>query len=423
MTDIANAVEPFRANLPVVTQEIGDTWIHGVASDPLKLARIRELVRLRKSWVMQGKFKTADETDLAFLSKFSLAVEHTWGTDTKTWLDFAHYTPDDLASMLGNVKYQTVTGSWVEKRADIDDAVNGLPNVLRAEATAKLNALNPIAPDVSDLTTLAPNTPLKTTHFMVRIDPATGSITGLEFKDRRWASPQHPLALLSYQTLSKADYDKFLASYITVQTDWAPKDFGKPNLEKFGAQSHVWTPKLKECRAGETPQGHRIVAHLQFGSQDHSSVTAWPQDCYVELLFPKAEPLMQVNLQWFGKRANRMPEALWFSFNPAVFETQNWTLSKVGQQISPFDVVSGGNRHMHAVSTGLQYKDSRGSLEIETLDAALVSLGEMSPIYFSRTQPDLSNGIHFNLFNNGWGTNYVQWFGEDMRFRFVVRAS
>ena len=420
LTEIANAVEPFHANLPVVTQEIGDTWIHGVASDPVKLARIRELVRLRKSWVTQGKFKTADETDLAFLSKFSLAVEHTWGTDTKTWLDFDHYTPNDLASMLGDTKYQTVTGSWVEKRADIDDAVKGLPSDLRKEATAKLAGLSPVGPpDVSGLTSI--NGPFKTAHFTIAIDSATGSITDLRFKDRLWASPQHPLALLSYQTLSKADYDKFLASYITVQTDWAPKDFGKPNLEKFGAQSRVWTPTLKQCLAGETPQGHRIVAHLQFGSQEHSSVTAWPQDCYVELLFPNAEPLIQMNLQWFGKRANRMPEALWFSFNPAVFETQNWTLSKVGQLVSPFDVVSGGNRHMHAVSKGLQYKDTRGSLEIETLDAALVSLGEMSPIYFSRAQPDLSNGIHFNLFNNGWGTNYVQWFGEDMRFRFALR--
>ena len=77
---------------------------------------------------------------------------------------------------------------------------------------------------------------------------------------------------------------------------------------------------------------------------------------------------------------------------------------------------------MHAVSADLLTKTARGSLEIETLDAGLVSLGEMSPIYFSKAQPDLSNGVHFNLFNNGWGTNYVQWFGEDMRFRFVLKA-
>jgi hypothetical protein len=421
LTDIANAVEPFRANLPVVTQEIGDTWIHGVASDPVKLARIRELVRLRSGWVAAGKFKAGDSTDLAFLSKFALAVEHTWGTDTKTWLDFDHYTTDQLASMLGDAKYRTVTGSWVEKRKDIDDAVAGLPSDLRAEALNRLADLNPVGPP--DRSNLQPHTPgeaLTTTHFSIALDPATGAISDLRYKGRRWASAQHPLALLSYQTLSKADYDKFLADYVTLQTDWAPKDLGKPNIEKFGAQSRVWTPKLNGCWAGEMADMHRIVAHLQFGS-DASNVTAWPQDCYLDLLFPKEEAIIHVHMKWFGKLVNRMPEALWFSFNPAVFEAQNWRLSKVGQSVSPFDVVSGGNRHLHAVSSGLTYKDTRGSLEIETLDAAVVALDQMSPIYFSKAQPDLSNGIHFNLFNNSWGTNYVQWFGEDMRFRFVLR--
>jgi hypothetical protein len=151
-------------------------------------------------------------------------------------------------------------------------------------------------------------------------------------------------------------------------------------------------------------------------------VTAWPQDCYLDLLFPKDEAVIHVHLKWFGKRANRLPEALWLSFNPAVFEAQNWMLSKVGQPVSPFDVVSGGNRQMHAVS-GLTYRDRRGSFEIEALDSPLVSLDHMSPIGFSKQQPDLSNGIHFNLFNNGWGTNYIQWFGEDMRFRFLLRLA
>jgi hypothetical protein len=425
LTDIANEVEPFRAALPVITQEIGDTWIHGVASDPAKLASIRELVRLRGEWVTQRKFQVADSTDLAFLSKFSLAVEHTWGTDTKTWLDFDHYTPDDLASKLSDPNYQTVTGSWVEKRHDIDDAVAGLPEALRGEATRRLAALKPIVPDTSGLKPYDAVAPLETTHFVIGIDPATGAINNLRQKSnqRSWASAQHPLAMVSYQTLSKADYDQFLASYITLQTDWAPKDFGKPNIEKFGAASRLWAPKITACWSNETAQGQRLLARLDFGTPESPQVTAWPEECYLDLWAPKAEAAIHVDFQWFSKRSNRLPEALWFTFRPAVFEAQGWTLSKIGQPVSPFDVVAGGNRHMHAVSSGVTYKDRRGSLEIETLDAPLVSLGEMSPIYFSKLQPDLSKGIHFNLFNNGWGTNYVQWFGEDMRFRFTLRAA
>lgn len=34
LSEVATAVEPFRDRLPVVTEEIGDTWIYGVPSGP-----------------------------------------------------------------------------------------------------------------------------------------------------------------------------------------------------------------------------------------------------------------------------------------------------------------------------------------------------------------------------------------------------
>jgi hypothetical protein len=77
---------------------------------------------------------------------------------------------------------------------------------------------------------------------------------------------------------------------------------------------------------------------------------------------------------------------------------------------------------MHAVSKGFGYKDGSGAFLVETLDAPVVTLGIKSPLCFSNRQPDLSAGVHCNLFNNAWGTNYIMWSGEDMHFRFVLRA-
>ncbi len=426
LTEIADAVRPYQSGLPVVTQEMGDTWIYGVPSDPVKVARYRELVRLRRGWIEKGEFAAGDKTDLAFLGRFALAAEHTWGTDTKTWLDFDHYTPDALAQMLNTKSYKTVTTSWAEKRADIEEGIETLPAPLRSEANERLRKLKPTGPDVSLLSKHDARAPIETAHFTIGIDAQTGAIVRLRNKttNRAWASPERPLALFSYQTLSKRDYDEFLASYITVQTDWAPKDFGKPNIEKFGAESRIWTGKLTNCFVGEDQRQHRIVARLQVDDVSGSAakITAAPREIFLELILPKQEPVIQLNLSWFDKRANRMPEAIWLTFNPYAPETRNWMLSKVEQPVSPFDVVSGGNRHMHGLSSGLKYQDGRGTFEIETLDAPVVVLGERSPIYFSNSQPDLSKGIHFSLFNNGWGTNYIQWFGEDMRFRFVIKA-
>jgi hypothetical protein len=142
---------------------------------------------------------------------------------------------------------------------------------------------------------------------------------------------------------------------------------------------------------------------------------------YLTLSLPKAEPLVHLEFSWFQKPATRMPEALWLTFNPNVPDQQGWILDKSGEQVSPFDVVAGGSRHLHSVSSGFAYRDQKHSFSLETLDAPLIALGEKSPLNFTRTQPDLSGGIHCNLFNNAWGTNYIMWFGEDMRFRFLLR--
>ncbi len=424
LSEIANAVDPFRNNLPVVTQEIGDTWIYGAGSDPVKVARYREVVRLRRGWIANGQFKVADATDLALLRKLSLAAEHTWGTDTKTWLDFDHYTPHDLAQMLDRPNYRTVETSWAEKRDDIDQGVATLPGSLREEALQHLAALKPVRPLTSELKPHPFGEPIEAMHFTLALDPKTGAIRGMRSKSsgREWASAEHPLALFAYQTLSKQDYDRFLASYVTSKADWAPKDFGKPNIQHFGAQSRTWLPTLTNCWVGRDARGHRVVAQLRIEDDvsERASLVAWPKNMYLEIILPDAEPLVQLNFSWFNKAANRLPEAMWLTFRPNAPETQNWILRKTDQTISPFDVVAGGNRHMHALSDGLTYQDAQGSLSIETLDAPVVALGEQSPIYFSNARPDIAKGIHFSLFNNGWGTNYIQWFGEDMRFRFTV---
>jgi len=425
LTEIANAVQPYRDKLPVETREIGDTWIYGVASDPLKVARYREVCRLRQAWISAGKLQTGDATDLALLRPLLLEAEHTWGTDTKTWLDFDHYTPHDLAEMLDTKNYKVVEFSWREKRQDLFDGIATLPAPLQEEARTAVAALAPKRPEMSG-TPHPPGDEIETKHFILQFDPHTGAIRRLRNQQsgREWATPQHPLALFSYQTLSQQDYAQFIASYLTTKADWAYKDFGKPNIERFGARSQSWSPTLTELRVEQRPQGHRVVGRLTIDDPQAlaSGRAAFPRSLYLELLLPDAEPVVHLSFYCFDKAATRMPEALWLTFNPVVDDPRGWTIDKSDQPISPFDVVTAGSRHQHAVTTGFAYKDAQGSFEVETLDAPFIALGEKSPLNFSRSQPDLTSGIHCGLFNNAWGTNYIMWFGEDMRFRFLMRA-
>ena len=426
LTEIANAVEPHRANFPVVTQEIGDTWIHGCPSDPLKVARYREIARLRLAWIAQGKIKPGDPTDIALLRHVLLAPEHTWGTDTKTWLDFDHYTPKDLALCIYAKNYTIAEFSWQEKRQDLTDAIDTLPKPLHVEAHDAIRALDPVEPKLVASTTPAPGADIDTTHFTLAFDPKTGAICRLLNKKTGidWAAPNHPLALFTYQTYSQDDYQRLIHDYGTIQADWFQMDFGKPNIEKFGARSQEWQPTLSNLEVAQDASGHRILAHLTLSDPEatNSGRVSFPRKLYLQLTLPVADPVIHLELSWFDKRATRLPEALWLSFNPKAADPKGWTMDKSGEQVSPLDVVFGGNRSLHAVTTGFSYKDGNNNFAVECIDAPVIQFGERNAIRFTRSQPDLSLGVHSNLYNNCWGTNYIMWFGEDIRFRYLLRA-
>jgi hypothetical protein len=428
LSAMAEAIAPFRDKLPVVTEEIGDTWIYGCASDPKKVARYREMSRLRESWIARGALQVGDATDLQLLRRLLLSSEHTWGTDTKTWLDFDNYEPADLARMLDTKKYKVVEFSWIEKRQDLLDAIATLPEAQREEAQLAVQGLDPVWPIISTKAVAhEAGKPIETELYTVEVDAKTGAISRLRNKatGHEWASEKNPIALFTYQTLSQEYYQRFLGSYLTTKADWAQKDFGKPNIERFGARNQDWQSEAAEVFVEETSEAHRVVVGLRL--MDDKAFTsgraAFPHKVFIELLLPKAEPVIHLTLSWFGKPATRMPEVLWLTFNPRAENLKGWALEKTGESIAPFDVVDSGNRHMHCLSTGFEYTSGSDHFAVETMDAPVVSLGERTPILFSNDQPDLAKGIHSCLFNNAWGTNYIMWYGEDLRARYVLRAS
>jgi len=84
-----------------------------------------------------------------------------------------------------------------------------------------------------------------------------------------------------------------------------------------------------------------------------------------------------------------------------------------------------GSRHLHAIYKGIHYQGTEHALSIYSMDAALVSVGTPTALPTPFQDPDLTQGLHFNLHNNIWSTNYPLWFpylDEDanMAFRFTI---
>lgn len=425
LSRIAIALRKLRNRLPVLSQEIGDTWIYGPASDPGKVARYRELCRLREEWLTDGRFRAGDNLDLALVSRLILMPEHNWGLSTDQYLkNPSIYTPEQLGkARTEKPEFQKMDDEWTAKRRNVEIAVLTLPASLREEASERLEALRPRQPERQSLNAWRPGSDLHTSHLVVSLDPLHGAIVQLKNRTtgRSWASAEHPLALFRYQTFTSADFARFNAQYNTAP--FAYNDFGKPGMSDFATESRTWQPVLQRCAVGEDDSGHRIVADLQMPDPDASlkELISWPEEITVELSFPHDECAVYLTLQCFRKRPNRLAEAMWFSFAPDAPDGAGWTFEKVSQLVSPLDVVENGNRHLHAVTKDVRYSDANGSFTLETLDAPIVAPGQRSLLNFNNQQPEMREGVHVNLYNNLWGTAFPQWYGTDMRFRFVIR--
>ena len=425
LNEVAQAVDAVRDRLPVVQSEIGDTWIYGVASDPLKVARFRESTRLRERWIEQGRVGVGDAVDRQFLRRFLLEFEHTWGTDTKSFLDNEHYRPKDLAKVLGEPGYRTMEYSWEEKRDDLFTAVSGLPDALRKEMDGQIQGLAPVRPKRDTMQVHDVAGVIETRHFRVSFDAGTGAMVRLQDRatKREWASADHPLALFTYQTLSSEDFARFLDRYIKTKADWAPRDFGKPGIDVLGAVSREWHPRLVSCWVEHGDGEDRVLLEWRIEDEaaEKTGNVAWPKELFCDLRFPVDVPRIDLTVSMFGKAANRLPEAIWLSFAPQSEERGMWSVRKIDEEVDLDDVVRGGGRSMHAILDRIQYRGpARERFEVKTLDAPLVAVSGRSPLNFSLEQPDLRGGVHFGLYNNAWGTNYVQWAGGDWQFRFSI---
>ena len=347
--------------------------------------------------------------------------------DEKTHLDdHEAYSADSFRKARSKPNFKKFESSWVEKRAYIHNAVNALEDSpLAAEARQRLEEIRPRLPDLTQWQAVTENevrleNPLVELHF----DKVSAEMTA--FRDLQskqdWCSSTRRMGSYTYQTFSSGDYERFISQYIlpSMQTSgWAIEDFGKPGLEKAKPASRIWKPEVTGVYRREDAESASLLFRMNFDEEAVEEYGA-PAKTYIKYSVRKNEKRVSIDLQWFKKNPCRMPEALWFSFVPEKAAGMEWEMEKLGKWISPLSVVENGNRHLHAVGTGVRLGTEPHSLLISPLDSALVAPGQRSLLDFNNDQPDLSKGMHFCLLNNLWGTNFPMWFEEDCRFRFEI---
>ena len=459
----AEKLAAVAARLPVVEHEIGDTWIHGAGTDPRKIAGFRALCRLRAAWEADGTARRFAKGVRDFSRRLLLVPEHTWGLDVKTHLgDYRNYSARDFArarrrdavpasavpprfSRFGDFRrhaaaggwkapqsYRKLEASWAEQRNYLAEAVAALRNPrLARQAEAALAETVPALPRVPGrLRPADPGQEFEFARLAVRFDRECGAIAGLRGRSGRklWCDPRHPMALYRYETFSQAAYDRWLSEYaVNMDQDWcwpwAIPDLSKPGMGLARPQPRhaARFPLLQGLYRGGDASADQVLAILAMPGEA-CDVYGAPRQVFLRYCFLRDAPAVEIELLWFGKSAARLPEASWFSFIPRVASPGGWTMEKMGAPVSPLDVVEKGNRTLHAVGDAVRYEGPDGRLTIRTLDAPLVAPGAPRLLRFTGAQPDLNGGMHFNLQNNVWGTNFPMWCEDDARFRFRLEV-
>lgn len=419
LDEFAQEVLPLWDTFPVIDEEIGDTWIHGVATDPVKTGFFRRVLA------------AAEGADDEVMENLLLTAEHTWGMDTKLHLrDYTNYEKAAFEKALAAdtvpmeamaatereaalealvrrdhphaftrcASYSDFVASHAEQRAYVGKALNALPKECRPELLWDF-------PATEGQTAYVPGTKLEIGPWCFRLG-GQGALEELCFGER------------SFGTLGDFRYHRFGAPTVSDCLErygrdmeenryWCEFDFGKPGLPYTSLQEDKLDAPIPE---GLRLEGEKLTLFLR-GPEEAVTEGGCPRQIALEWTF--GADSLKLTLYTRGKDANRAPEALWLRMAPG---DGDWRMRKMGTLLDPRHVRSGGNRQMHAVE-GLILP---GVLEIRNLDAPLVSMGRPNLYAVDDIIEDLSGGFWFCLFNNRWGTNFPQWSSDDMRFEFTL---
>jgi hypothetical protein len=384
-----------RESFPVVDIEIGDSWIHGSASDPTKTARLRALTRLYDGFAAE---KLTRER-LAFGRGLTMVAEHTCGVDIKSYLrDTEAWDRSKFeAARQSDYRFAYTEASWAEQRAYLDKAVAELGEGDRVAAKATLAELE--APEIAAPQGKAAE--LAVDGWRIAFDDS-GAVTSVTSPAGKTVKGQ-PLFGFSYESYDAGDVARHLDTYLTHRAEWAILDHDKPGLRNARtARSETFRPKLLAAGGNALRLQMPAEAHRELGAPEA-----------VDIDFSTRGEALEIAFILRNKPANRMPEAGFVTVAPEGAE--GWEFEKLGLWQPADRIAPRGGGQLQAVS-GVR----AGGLAVTPLDTPLVAPAGSPFMPFNAARPDFSAGVRFNLFNNKWGTNFPMWWEGDLKARFVL---
>ena len=450
----ASTIDNFISNvqvnaLPVVDKEIGDTWIQGIASDPLKVAQYRAAALGLSECIADNQCDLHDPV-VANSTRFLVKLtEHTWGLsgikDYENWENsqFSHVR-------FTQSEYIKNEQSWFEQRTFINltlEASQG--HKLNEYITNNIKQLTPVYHDLSEYMEIDPYKQITfgNSNITIGFNSTTGTVNNLMYNisDSQilvLAGPSNQIGKFIYHTYNDDDYSKMRKYYdysFNAGYDKEGSDYAVP-------QSKIWPTKLVALYQSKDYENVFLTHSVMDDSKAFTYYGA-PQEIWIKTeVKNNFQGMLQVDFELtiVNKTATRLPESTMFAFSPSPpTNSTKWigTLGKVdGSTINVGSVVNNGSQYQHAVEYVRLYPSNdkyikQYSIYINSTDVPLVcpDIGDgWTPTPFPAPLKSLTNdyvnGISFNIHNNIWNTNYPLYYpflpsDKDFKARFSMYLS
>jgi hypothetical protein len=250
---------------------------------------------------------------------------------------------------------------------------------------------------------------LENSFFRVVLDPERVCIrslvdkrSGRELVDTNAA---FGLGQVLYERFDADQVATFVKAYVKIDAAWATNELGKPAMP----------PASEVPYRAASPKSDRLP-HL-----DQNQITAraimearptaeFPGRVSVTVRLDRDQPYLDLFLTIGGKPADPWPEAGWLCL-PFAIDRPQFRLGRLGGIVDPAkDIVTGANRHLLALNSGLTVTDPQGR-GVGLCDASnpLVSLEQPGCWKYSRDFVPRKSHVFVNLHNNQWTTNFRLW--------------
>eukprot|EP00756_Hemistasia_phaeocysticola_P048968 Hpha_TRINITY_DN23386_c0_g1::TRINITY_DN23386_c0_g1_i1::g.96862::m.96862 len=335
----ASSLEEFAAELvkvkeqlPIVEAEVGDSWIWGVGSDPVKTAQLRSMQR-----ELSASGPSTDPAIFNMSRLFTKGSEHTWGISYGNFGIYAktHWSNEEFHQDR-KLKFKYVTNferAWQTQKEFAVGAplsalnASGPGRALAERISSDFNAMTPERLDPqSEGFTRAPSLDSVLANLGgwcdLGFNVSTGAVNTLVDNaggGAVWASEGSPLLLQRYQTLTEVDYNNWGKEYLIQQ---CPTEYGKPGQDsgKWSSEHQLVAPGLQELWYKNASGGAtEVLARVVFAS-DLNQLYGSAAEAWVRLSLRQETTLVNrgidIKISFLNKTTTRLGEAMFVTFKP-----------------------------------------------------------------------------------------------------------